>query len=108
MDWDTLRLRNRPATRGNRCRCGSRIPAGSPCLEFEGVPESLSSLLRDQAFCTPACVRAYLLEAMEVLEGAAAPELIGDVHSVYSYLQVLFALAQKDQLPNDILAPSTD
>jgi hypothetical protein len=107
MDWGRLKLNQRPATTEHRCRCGTRISAGVSCFEFEGLPEALSDLLRDQAFCTIHCVRAYLLEAMELLEGAAAPDLIGDVHSVYSYLQAMFALARDDSQTAGIAMPCT-
>lgn len=107
MDWGSLKLNQRPATTEHRCRCGTPISVGDSCFEFEGLPEALSDLLRDQAFCTISCVRAYLLEAMEVLEGAGAPDLISDVHSVYSYLQAMFALAQNDLRATGVTVPCT-
>ena len=94
MDSRELELKHRRAAKVHRCRCGTRISVGSPVLEFEAIPEPLTDLLRNEAFCTSVCVRAYLLEAMEVLEGAAAPELISDVHSVYSYLQSMFRVVE--------------
>jgi hypothetical protein len=108
MDWEDLRLTEHLATSGLRCRCGTRLSEGTPCYEFEGIPEALLTLLRDQAFCTTWCVRAFLLEAMEVLEGSGSPELISDVHSVYSYLQVMFALAQPGASPSTVPATASE
>ncbi len=101
-----VRLRERIASRGYRCRCGTRIRVGTLCLEFEGIPEGLTSLLRDEAFCTTVCVRAYLLEAMAVLEGLASPDLLSDVQSVYSHLQRMLGVAQNGPLADAVLAPS--
>lgn len=91
----SVQLRSGPSSRRQRCRCGTRLAAGAPCFEFAPVPEPLVELLRAQAFCSPACSRAFVLEAMEVLEGQASPELLSDVQSVYTYLQRLFRLAQE-------------
>lgn len=68
---------------------------GTSCYEFERVPEALTDLFRDEAFCSVGCVRAFLLEAMEVLEGLASPNLLSDVQSVYSHLRAMFALIQE-------------
>lgn len=94
MGWDDLRLERRVATFTNRCRCGTHLSVGEPCFEFRGIPEALRGLLRGQAFCTLGCVRAYLLEAMEVLDGEGSPQMISDVHSVYSYLRIMFEMTK--------------
>lgn len=98
MDWASLKLEQRVAAKDQRCRCGTRIATGDRCYEFHGVPEAVGGLLESQAFCTPRCLRAYLLEAMEVLEGAGSPDLISDVHSVYAYLQAM-SEAARDRPP---------
>jgi hypothetical protein len=95
MEWSDLKLEHRGAVSGSRCRCGQRLPERTPCFAFEGIPAALTGLLEGQEFCSVGCVRAYLLETMEVLEGQASPEIISDVHSVYSYLQAMLELATK-------------
>lgn len=81
------------AERSTRCRCGTRIAAGTRCVGIRGLPSSLAALLPDRDFCSVPCVRAYLHEALEVLEGSAAPTMIQDFHEVYSSLQTAFAYA---------------
>jgi hypothetical protein len=87
-----LKLTERWAPHDERCRCGTRIAVGAACFTFEGLPESLVGIFGDRSYCGPRCVRAELLEAMELLEGNASTELISDVHSVYSYLQSMFRI----------------
>jgi hypothetical protein len=94
----SVHLRKRAVVERHRCRCGTRLPAGTLCFEFVPVPEALTGLLRAQVFCGPGCARAFLLEAMEVLEGQASPDLLSDVQSVYSYLHYMFTLAQEAAL----------
>lgn len=81
------------AEHSTRCRCGTRISPGSRCVGIRGLPSSLSALLPDREFCSVPCVRAYLQEALEVLEGSAAPTMIRDFHEVYSSLQTAFTYA---------------
>jgi len=94
----SVQLRKRAVGARHRCRCGTRLPAGTLCFEFAPVPEALTGLLRAEVFCGPGCARAFLLEAMEVLEGQASPDLLSDVQSVYTYLHYLFTVAQEAAL----------
>ena len=99
MDGESAQARHgygildRTATRSSRCRCGTPIETGSRCVAVRDVPSSLSSLLRERDFCSIPCIRAYLLEALEVLGSSAAPTMISDFHEVYSSLQTAFAYA---------------
>ena len=82
-----------PSAKSGRCRCGTWLEVGSSTTTIEGAPAALEPLLRGQVFCGALCVRAYLLEALEVLQNTAAPETLSDFHELYSGLQTAFALA---------------
>jgi len=79
---------------GRSCRCGLRIPAGSPFLEIGGLPGDLTSLFHQRAFCSQACVRAYFLETLSELEGLDTPfaeTQVTDLRETYAELASVFA-----------------
>jgi hypothetical protein len=95
MDWNELRLEAPVLPEDRHCPCGIPLPAGTAAFRFCGVPDALGGLVGDRCFCTLACVRSFLAEARQVLEGAATPDLVADAHSVYVYLSALHRLASR-------------
>jgi hypothetical protein len=86
------------AVGGERCRCGSRLVAGTPVLRIRPVPSDLAPLLAEQTFCGVACVRAFVLEALELLETGPASRVLTDADTVAAELRVLFAQVESQRL----------
>jgi hypothetical protein len=95
MDWNELRLEAPVLPEDRRCPCGIPLAAGTAAFRFYGVPDALAGLVDDRWFCTLACVRSFLADARQVLEGAATPDYIADSHSAYVYLTALHRLASR-------------
>lgn len=74
-----------------RCRCGTRLPVGASSWTFLEPPDAVVALLSSQAFCSAVCARAYLLEALELLEEASAASVVRDAGAVASALAKLYA-----------------
>jgi hypothetical protein len=67
------------------CRCGNAIIAGTRHLVIRNVDEMLSATLGIQSFCSLNCVRAYLLETIEMQDSIGSPEseeLAIELHAV--------------------------
>ena len=76
--------------RTDRCRCGRAIRAGEPAWRFVHPPESVASLLSGGRFCSVVCLRASLLEGLELFESSAAAAVVEDVGVVLDELRRLY------------------
>lgn len=62
-----------------RCRCGARRPSGASAEEPLDVRTPLlRARLSGLWFCSPTCLRAFLLEDLERVEGSVAPWVVGE------------------------------
>jgi len=71
------------------CRCGTKLPKGSRCIEVLGLSQNLSAMFRGEAFCSPHCARAMFLEDLSVLEALDTPEAedeVSDLRETYMHL----------------------
>ena len=74
---------------GTVCRCGTKLPMGSPCIEVLGLSSNLSAMFRGEAFCSPRCARAEFLEDLSVLDALDTPEAqeqVSDLREMYMHL----------------------
>jgi hypothetical protein len=85
-----LPLRERESERDDRCRCGRPIRVGEAAWRFVDPPESVASLLSEERFCSILCVRASLLESLELFETSAAAAVVQDVSDVLGELRRLY------------------
>ena len=84
----------RVATISHRCRCGTAIPAGDSFFAVEGLPAAQGGPFEGQAFCSLACLHAFYLETLSVLEGLDSPEaqaVVTDLRATYLELSSTFA-----------------
>ena len=68
-------LRSKP----ERCRCGTHLGAETPAYRLDLIPGPVEELVGDQLFCGPPCARAFILEALEVIDASSAPEVLLDL-----------------------------
>lgn len=83
-----------PAMYAQACRCGTKLPKGSPSLQLKSLPKALSKMFEGQSFCSFSCVRAEFLERLSIIEGLATPaaeSMILDLGEMYAYLSSSFA-----------------
>lgn len=76
---------SREAISASKCTCGTRIAAGDTVYSMSEPSESLASLLRGIQFCSPKCVRAFCLEALQTLDAFDTPstrDTVTDLHAV--------------------------
>ena len=73
-----------------RCRCGTHLLPGTDCVSFARPPEAVRELLESLPFCSRLCARAYLLEALALLECAVAPATVRDRDEVLGALAQLY------------------
>ncbi len=69
-----------------RCRCGARLVAGVERFVISDPPATVEYLVKSRAFCSLACVRAFLLEAlseMETLSSPAVEDTVSDLRDAY-------------------------
>jgi hypothetical protein len=95
--WDTVdryRLIMRPTPVELQCRCGQRLKHGTPAFRFRSAPDPLTEVVRDVAFCCPACARAYLLESLEFSEAAIAAGAVSDLAEAVEAFRVLLAVLE--------------
>ena len=78
------------ASRPERCRCGTRIAAGTGCWAFATVPTPVDLLLASRRFCSRVCMRAELLEGLELFESRAAASAVEDVARVVDAYRDLY------------------
>jgi hypothetical protein len=77
-----------------KCRCGSRIPAGGEVLHVTAT-ESSEPLFRHQVFCSMSCIRAFCLESLETLEALDTPAsnaLVTDLRAFHRGIAEMLAL----------------
>jgi hypothetical protein len=73
------------------CVCGTQIPAHGTVFGVTPIPRLAKGLFRGQAFCSPKCIRAFLLEAIEMVD---ALETHGSGSIVIDFPQLRHELAQ--------------
>lgn len=76
------------------CRCGTKMPGGSPSLQLRSLPKAISGMFEKQSFCSFACIRAEFLERLSIIEGLATPtaeSMVVDLGEMYAYLSSSFA-----------------
>jgi hypothetical protein len=81
-----VRLGRASARKSEVCRCGTRLPAGSPCLVILNPPSSIEYLLSPRSFCSLRCARAFLLERLAEMEALSTPhaeKTISDLREAY-------------------------
>ncbi len=93
----TFRIAEVPRLTDVVCRCGTRLPTGSMSLEAYPNSISLRPIFADRPFCSIGCLRAFVRESIEMLDGAIHPaqlsvcsdlrELIVDLEEVWVGLE---------------------
>jgi hypothetical protein len=97
-----------PVPAGARCRCGTHLGVGGPCFRFERVPYTVADLFAEERFCGPACARAFILEALEVIEASSAPAVLRDLQEIRVALQYLLTVLAAHEGSGGVrLPPST-
>jgi hypothetical protein len=61
------------ASTPGQCRCGTFVPADGIAFGIGDVPPYLEILFRRRVFCSVACIRAYCLESLEILDSLDTP-----------------------------------
>jgi hypothetical protein len=56
------------------CRCGNTIVAGTRHLVIREVQEDLADSLGTQSFCSMGCIRAYILETIELQDATGSKQ----------------------------------
>lgn len=90
----TFRLVEAPGAAPAVCRCGTRLPGGERRLEAHPAAEPLQELFLDESFCSLVCVRAFVRETLEMLDGAARPgsaEICSDLRDLVLDLEQVWA-----------------
>lgn len=81
-----------PPPEGVRCRCGTHFGIGTSCFRFTRVPRALAGLLEGEKFCGAICARAFVLEALELIESSSAPSVLRDLEEIRVSLRYLLAV----------------
>ena len=84
----------RTAATAVRCRCGTTVPPGDSFFEVVGLPPAQEGPFEGQSFCSLACLRAFYLETMSILEGLDSPEaqeVVTDLRATYLELSATFS-----------------
>ena len=81
-----------PPTEGERCRCGTQLGPGTGCFQFARVPHALADVLDHQRFCGPACARAFILEALELIDAAPLTPALRDLEDMGVAFRFLLAV----------------
>jgi hypothetical protein len=71
----TFRLERVTRPREAICRCGTRLLRDQPRLEVTVTSKALEEVFRNAPFCSLVCLRAFVREGIETLDGH------GDSHS---------------------------
>ena len=102
-------LRERPATRTQRCRCGTLFAPGDLALVMDHLPPAIEPMLRGRWFCSSQCVRAELLEMFESLDAMTASHpapIIRDLPQAAGALRDVFeALRTEGAPPREAATP---
>lgn len=61
-------------------------------IVFHGLHEPLNALLAELTFCSTTCVRAHLLEALELFLNSTAATVVTDANEVLTGLGRLYAI----------------
>jgi hypothetical protein len=79
-----------PAT----CGCGVRIPTGGTVYRISTDASSSRALFDGQVFCSPGCIRQFLLESLETLDALDTPAsrlVVTDLHELYQGVAETYA-----------------
>jgi hypothetical protein len=90
---------------GEKCRCGSRLSTSRGCVRFEQVPGPLVEIVGDRGFCGVVCARAFILEALALVESSAAPAVLSEIEEVQQSLRLLLTLIEIEQFARPSLQP---
>lgn len=90
-------LQPRTTLQDERCRCGTRLPSGSRAYVVVPVAPLLASLLEEQTFCGPGCARAFVLEALALLDAPAVGAVMRDADAVAKALRALLVRLERER-----------
>ena len=96
---------------GTVCRCGTKLPKGSQCVEVLGLSSHLSAMFRGEVFCSPRCARAEFLEDLSVLDALdtiEAKEEVSDLREMYLHLVSAYSKLLDRSAEDSMQAPETD
>jgi len=79
------------AVTSGQCRCGTPLAPGTVCVSFAHPPEAARDLVAGLPFCGVLCARAFLLEALELLEPTSAAGSVQDRDRVLAAIAGLYA-----------------
>ena len=80
-----------PPAEGERCRCGTPLGPGTGCFQYDRVPHALVDFLDRQRFCGSACARAFILEALELIEVEPPSSALRDLEDMRVAFRFLLA-----------------
>ena len=87
-----------PPSTARRCRCGKRLENGGHGSELPRPSELLRRYLGDERFCSPACLRAFLLEALERLDAEVTPWVVSDADRLAGEIRGIVARGEVERL----------
>ncbi len=75
-----------PSTGPATCGCGTRIPTGGTAFHISTDSSSSRPLFQGRVFCSPRCIRLFLLESLETIDALDTPasrSVVTDLHELY-------------------------
>jgi hypothetical protein len=81
------------ASTPTKCWCETRIDTGAPGFLVESLRGTVESVFLGRIFCSEKCVRAFCLEALNILDGLDTPKsrsVVRDLHELYHGLAETF------------------
>jgi len=78
------------ASRAERCRCGTRIPVGGRCWSIPDPPAPIAPMVSKVVFCSQVCVRASLLESLELFASSTAAQVVEEVGRILAAFRELY------------------
>jgi len=94
----TFRLGKARRSTDANCRCGTRIPAGRLCIEAHPSSSRLQPFFSDLPFCSLVCLRAFVRESIESLDGFPGrhhQEICSDLRELVLDLEEVWAALEK-------------
>jgi len=83
-----------PSPGSATCRCGVRIPSGGTVYRISTDSSTSHALFDGQLFCSPRCIRLFLLESLETLDALDTPasrSVVTDLHELYQGVAETYA-----------------
>lgn len=90
----TFRLAEGPRLTDAVCRCGVPLPTGRMGLEAYPNSVALRPIFADRSFCSILCLRAFVRESIEMLDGAndfAYRSICSDLRDIVVDLEEIWA-----------------